>query len=69
MPASRKPRAFEIDQAKLTETEKNRIITLREAEELSSLSVDSWTRNHRDKLIQLTDKRVGIRLRHALFLD
>jgi hypothetical protein len=48
--------------------ELNRIIPISEAAELSSISPDGWYRHHRDKLIQLTDKRVGVRLRDALFL-
>jgi hypothetical protein len=44
------------------------IITLAEAEEVSSLSADSWKRHHRDKLIELSPKRLGVRLRDALLL-
>jgi hypothetical protein len=48
--------------------ELSRIIPISEAAELSSISPDGWYRHHREKLIQLTEKRVGVRLRDALFL-
>jgi hypothetical protein len=35
---------------------------------LSSLSEDVWRREHSDKLVLLSSKRVGVRLKHALFL-
>jgi hypothetical protein len=69
MPAPRKRRVYEIDSTKLSELELNRIIPIAEAVELSSISDDGWRRHHADKLIQLTPKRVGVRLRHALFID
>jgi hypothetical protein len=36
---------------------------------LSSISPDGWYRHHRDKLIKLTEKRIGVRLRDALFIE
>lgn len=48
--------------------ELDRIISLREAEKLSTLSVDSWKRHHSDKLVELSPRRLGVRLRHALML-
>jgi hypothetical protein len=48
--------------------ELDRIITLQEAEKISSLSVDSWKREHPDKIIKLSTRRLGIRLRDALKL-
>jgi len=45
----------------------DRIITLQEAARLSSLSPDSWRRNHDDKIIDLRPRRQGVRKRHALF--
>lgn len=48
--------------------ELDRIITLQEAEKVSSLSVDSLKRHHRDKLVELSPRRWGIRLRDALML-
>ena len=52
------PRALELD----------RIITLQAAEEVSSLSVDSWKRHHADKVVELSPRRLGVRLRDALML-
>jgi hypothetical protein len=46
----------------------DKIITLREAAELSSVSVDTWKREHPDKIIRLSARRNGVRLRDALFL-
>jgi hypothetical protein len=46
--------------------ELDRIISLQEAYKISSLSPDSWKRNHPDKIIELCPGRVGIRLRDAL---
>jgi hypothetical protein len=68
MPASHKRRVYD-DPTKLSELELSRIIPISEAVELSSISDDGWRRHHADKLIKLTPKRVGVRLRHALFID
>jgi hypothetical protein len=48
------------------ELEQARIITLDEAARLSSISVDSWRRNHKDKIIKLSRRRVGIKLADVL---
>ena len=48
--------------------ELDRIISMQEAEEVSSLSVDSWKRHHADKLVELSPRRLGVRLRDALML-
>ena len=48
--------------------ELDRIITLQEAEKVSTLSPDSWKRNHADKIVELSPRRLGVRLRHALML-
>jgi hypothetical protein len=48
------------------ELEQARIITLDEAARLSSISVDSWKRNHRDKIIKLSPRRVGVKLADVL---
>jgi hypothetical protein len=53
------PRRCELDQ----------IISLQAAERASSLSVDSWKRHHRDKLVRLSPRRYGVRLRDALMLS
>jgi len=68
MPAPRRRHLYETDPAKLSFIELNRIIPISEAAALSSISPDGWYRHHRDKLIQLTEKRMGVRLRDALFL-
>jgi hypothetical protein len=51
------------------ERELDRIVELPEASRLSSLSVDTIKRRHADKLIKLSPRRVGIRLRDALMLS
>jgi hypothetical protein len=51
------------------ERELDRIISLQEAEKISSVSVDSWKRNHPEKIIKLGPRRLGIRLRDALLLE
>lgn len=52
------PSALELD----------RIISMQEAEEVSSLSANSWKRHHHDKLVELSPRRLGVRLRDALML-
>jgi hypothetical protein len=49
--------------------ELDRIISLQDAEKISSLSPDSWKRNHREKIVELSPRRYGIRLRDALKLS
>lgn len=49
--------------------ELDRIISLPEAERISNLSVESWKRNHSDKIVKLSPRRIGIRLRDALMLS
>ena len=53
------PSALELD----------RIISLQEAEKVSSLSVDSWKRHYADKIVGLSPRRLGVRLRDALMLS
>ena len=48
--------------------ELDRIISLQEAERVSSLSPSSWKRNHPDKIVELSPHRLGVRLRDALLL-
>jgi hypothetical protein len=50
------------------ELELERIISLQEAGKISNLSPDSWKRHHRDKLVELSPRRLGVRLRDALML-
>ena len=50
------------------ELELERIVTLQQAEKISTISVDGQKRHHRDKIIQLSPKRLGMRLKDALML-
>jgi hypothetical protein len=50
------------------EQELNRIITLEQAAELCSLSADTIQRRWPEKLVQLSPRRIGIRVRDALML-
>lgn len=50
------------------ERELDRIVSLQEAEKLSGISGYTWRRNHPEKIIKLSARRVGIRLRDALML-
>jgi hypothetical protein len=47
----------------------DQIISLTQAESISGLSVETWKRAHPDKLIQLSARRIGVRLRDALMLQ
>jgi hypothetical protein len=53
----------------LTSLELERIVSLQEASRLSSESVDTLRRRHRDKIIQLSPRRQGMRVKHALMLS
>jgi hypothetical protein len=50
------------------ELELERIVSLHAAEKISGLSADSWKRHHQDKIISMSPRRLGVRLRHALML-
>jgi hypothetical protein len=52
----------------LTPLELNRIVRLSEAGRLCGLSEDSLRRNHRDKLIRLGPRAIGMRVGHGLHL-
>jgi hypothetical protein len=69
MPAPRKTPLFNYDPAKLSAIELARIIPLAEAARLSSLSDDVWRREHADKLVRLSPRRVGVRLADALMIS
>jgi hypothetical protein len=57
------------DEFKLSpERELDRILSLEEAEQVSSLSRWSWLRNHQDKIVTLSPRRKGVRLRDALMM-
>jgi hypothetical protein len=49
--------------------ELQRIVSLAEAARLSGLSIDTIKRRHADKVIELSPRRRGIRLRDALMLS
>jgi hypothetical protein len=46
--------------------ELERVLELPEVEEITSLSVDSIKRHHKDKLVNLSPRRLGMKLRNAL---
>jgi hypothetical protein len=46
-----------------------RIAEPAEVERLSTLSWDTIERNHRDKIVRLSKRRVGMRVGHALMLE
>jgi hypothetical protein len=48
--------------------ELQRIAPLAEASRLSGLSIDSLKRHYRDKFIQLSERRFGMRVADALML-
>jgi hypothetical protein len=51
------------------ELELEQIVPLEQAQELSSLSRGTILREHQDKLIKLSPRRIGMRLRDALMLS
>jgi hypothetical protein len=51
-----------------TPVELNRIVSLAEASRLSSLSVDTLRDQFAEKIVQLSPKRAGMRVGHALML-
>jgi hypothetical protein len=51
------------------ELELERVISLGQAEESSGLSCDTIKRRHADKIIHLSPRRRGIKLKHALALS
>jgi hypothetical protein len=56
----------EIKFERPTWLELERVISIAEAERLTSLSRDGLQRHHRDKIVRLSPRRVGMRLRDAL---
>jgi hypothetical protein len=50
------------------EIELQRIVSLRQASDLSGLSEDTLRRRHADKIIKLSPRRNGMRVRDALML-
>jgi hypothetical protein len=57
-----------LDSIRPTWTELHRVVDLKEASRLSGLSVDTIKRHHRDKVIDLSPRRRGMRVRDALML-
>ena len=57
------------DFPKLTAIELERIVPLDEAAQLSSVSEDTLKRCHSDKLVRLSPRRLGMRVRDALMLS
>jgi hypothetical protein len=49
--------------------ELERIVSLAEAASLSGLSVDSLRRFHGDKILTLSPRRKGMRIKHALMMQ
>ncbi len=49
--------------------ELSRIVSLRQAARLAGISVDTIKRRHADKIIELSPRRRGMRLRDALMLS
>jgi hypothetical protein len=45
-----------------------RIVTLREAAQLAGCSEDTLKRRHSSKIIRISPRRLGMRIRDALFL-
>jgi hypothetical protein len=45
-----------------------RVISLPEAARLNGISVDTIRRQHPDKILKMSDKRIGMRLKDALSL-
>ena len=48
--------------------ELDRIVSLQQAAELCNLSPDTFRRRYPDKLVKLSPRRTGVRLRDALLL-
>ena len=48
------------------ELELERIITLREAHEISGFSPDAWRDNYPELILQLSPRRQGVKLKHVL---
>jgi hypothetical protein len=51
------------------EIEMERIVPLKEAARLAGCSPDTLKRNHRNKIVQISDRRIGMRVRDALQLE
>jgi hypothetical protein len=54
---------------KLTPIELLRVASMQEAAHLSGLSPDQLAREHPDKVMKLSTRRLGMRVAHALLLS
>src|SRR5262249_62274424 len=54
------------DHARLTAIELQRVASLSEAARLAGVSVDTLQRHHADKILRLSPRRLGMRVRDAL---
>ena len=48
------------------ELELERLVSLKEAHEISGLSPDAWRDNYPDLIVRLSPRRLGIKLKHVL---
>ena len=46
--------------------ELERVLPMPKVEEITSLSVDSLKRHHKDKIVNLSPRRRGMKLKHSL---
>jgi hypothetical protein len=67
-PRKIKPSFLGKDPSRLSAVELNAFIPMKDAEELSSISEDTWRKNYPDLIVQLSPGRVGIRLHNVLRL-
>jgi hypothetical protein len=61
-------RVSAIEFARVSAIELQRIAPLAEAARLAGVSVDTLQRHHQDKILQLSPRRLGMRVRDALSL-
>jgi hypothetical protein len=69
MPAPQRNASPSFDINKLTAVDLESIVSLQRASEISTLSEDTWRREHPEKIIKLSPRRSGVRLKHALMLS
>ena len=63
------PRPVETPVHAPGEGDPDRIVTLAEASRLTSLSIDTLRRRHRNKFVRLSERRFGMRRRDCLMLS
>jgi hypothetical protein len=69
MPPRRTEPTTSSDPGELTPLALESIISLERASEISNLSVDTLRRRFPDRIIKLSARRSGMRVKHALMLD